>query len=329
MRLLVGAVLVLLSACGEDEERLIVEPADSPTEHSVTPTAPTPMETPSATPLITATVTSSATATAGTPTVTSTPTPTSTATPVDVATFVGIYDVSVRTVPSFGDSIAEVSIDDDGTVDIGIWFDGHSSVGLHGRPGNDGTIALEGQGVLEDDEIFLPQGHATFTQSGSTQRVSGAFDLDADASFGVAGTFELERPVRRPRSPHDGTYRVTLDPSPSGCECATTMTFTLGTDEQGVGTTLVGGDEVDADDVKLGTFDPFYCLVTPTGRLRCVFGYATTFLPPPGHLPSGPRFPVTLTGQLTGDGGQGVTDGPIFPEAFFLGGDWTATRVGP
>jgi hypothetical protein len=38
-------------------------------------------------------------------------------------------------------------------------------------------------------------------------------------------------------------------------------------------------------------------------------------------------------GVLAADGdtvtGEGRADAPIFPEVYFLGGDWTATRVAP
>jgi hypothetical protein len=39
---------------------------------------------------------------------------------------------------------------------------------------------------------------------------------------------------------------------------------------------------------------------------------------------------VTLTGRLVaGAGGHGRTEATIFPETFFLGGDWTAEPAGP
>jgi hypothetical protein len=94
---------------------------------------------------------------------------------------------------------------------------------------------------------------------------------------------------------------------------------------------MLAADELDADDHRQGTFDADECLVTTRGRLRCVLGYETTFVPMPGEPPAHPSFRVTLMGMLDASGdavnGEGRADAPIFPEVYFLGGDWTATRV--
>jgi hypothetical protein len=64
-----------------------------------------------------------------------------------------------------------------------------------------------------------------------------------------------------------------------------------------------------------------------------VLGYETTFVPMPGQPPAGPAFRVTLMGVLAANvntmTGQGRADAPVFPRVYFLGGDWTATRVAP
>jgi hypothetical protein len=330
-------MLVLLSACGEDEERLIVEPAVSPTGPEITPPASTPVSQASPTPTppgatATDTPTPSPTASAATRTATPSPTPTSTPPPLDVLDFLGVYDASFEpegVLP--GDIIAEVYADGD-EIGVALLFDGHTSVGMQGAPRPDGHVALEGEGRLEDDIVFFAHGTASFVQTEATQRVRGSLHR-MDMQFGIEGTFVLERPVNRVPSRYDGPYRFTFDPSPGGCACTTTATFTLSTDANGIGTMLAAADELDVSNVRRGTFDPFYCDVTTSGRLRCVFGYETTTVPTPGELPAGPRFPVTLTGVLTADGqgfsGQGRTEAPIFPTAYFLGGDWTATRVAP
>ena len=321
MRLLVGAVLVLLSACGEDEERQIVEPADSPTEHTATPPAPTPMETPSVAVSPSVTVTPSGTATGtSTPTRTPTPTPTATPLPVDVFDFVGAYDASFDS----EEIIAAVFAADDGTIGVALFRNGHTFVGLTGEPRSDGHVSLTGEGRLEDDIVFFAEGTAVFVETSTTQRVRGSMHT-VQTQLGLDGDFVLERPVQRPTSPFDGTYRFTFDPSPGGCECTTTATFTLVTDENGIGNMAAPADELDASDARQGTFDPVDCDVTPTGRLRCFFGYETTFKANPSEA----NFPVTLTGQLTGASGHGRAEAPIFPHLFFLGGDWIATRVGP
>lgn len=322
VRLVIGAVIVLLSACGEDEERLIVEPADRPTEHAATPPAPTPMATPSTTASPSAAVTPSATATAGTPTPTRTPTSTPTATPVlvDVRDFVGAYDATFES----DDVIAEVFVDDDGKIGVALYFNGHTAVGMTGEPRSDGHVSLEGEGRLEDDIVFSARGTATFIETPTKQQVRGSVHK-LDMQFGFEGDFVLERPVHRPPSKLDGSYEFAFDPSPGGCGCTTTATFTLATDENGIGNMVAAADELDASAARQGTFHPSSCDVTVSGRMRCVFGYETTFT----SNPSEAHFPVTLTGTLAAGSGRGRTEAPIFPHAFFLGGDWTATRVGP
>jgi hypothetical protein len=323
---LVGAVLVLLSACGEDEERLIVEPADSPTEHSVTPTAPTPMETPSATPLITATVTSSATRTAGTPTPTRTPTPTATATPIDLEAFVGVYDVSFDAQFKASDAIAEV-VRDGEEIRLDIWSDGHDFLDLHGTPTAGGQVVLEGLGGIPNDVLFVAEGSATITETAGRQQIHASSNLFFSSE---QAPFVLDRPVGDMPSRYAGAYRFAFDPSPGGCQCATTATLVIAVHDDGHAMSTLAADETDGTGHRQGTFDPDECLVTARGRLRCVLSYETTFVPPPGEPPAEPRFPVTLMGMLTVHGtGAGRADAPVFPQVFFLGGDWTATRVGP
>ena len=137
----------------------------------------------------------------------------------------------------------------------------------------------------------------------------------------------------RTSSPFNGTYRFAFDPSPGGCQCTTNATFTIAVDENGVGASTLAADELDASENRQGTFDPDECLITTRGRLRCVLGYETTFVPMPGQPPAGPAFRVTLMGVLAANGntvtGEGRADAPIFPQVYFLGGDWTATRVAP
>ena len=96
-------------------------------------------------------------------------------------------------------------------------------------------------------------------------------------------------------------------------------------DENGNGDIAAPADELDATNARQGTFHPDYCDVTASGRVRCRLGYETTFK----SNPSEAHFAVRLTGKLTVGSGRGVATAPIFPELFFLGGDWTATRVGP
>lgn len=329
--LVIGVGLVLLSACGEDEERQIVEPAVSPTEHAATPPVSTPVSQAAATPtplVLRSTLTPLATPTAvPTATATPSPTPTSTPPPIDVFDFLGVYDASFET----EQIIAEV-YSDEGEIGVALFFDGHTSVGLQGAPHGDGHVSLEGEGRLEDDIVFFAHGTATFIENATTQRVQGAIRREK-MQFGIEGHFVLERPVQRMASRYDGAYRFTFDPSPSGCGCTTTAVFALSADDKGIGTILAAADELDTSDSRQGAFDPYYCLVTATGRLRCVLGYETTRAPVPGELPAGPRFPVTLTGLLTADGqgfaGHGRTEAPIFPTAYFLGGLWTAATVSP
>lgn len=103
--------------------------------------------------------------------------------------------------------------------------------------------------------------------------------------------FVPDRPIVRPPSPFNDTYRFAFDPSPGGCECSTTATFAIVVDENGIGTSTLAADELDASQTRQGTFDSDECLVTARGRLRCVLWYDTTFVPMQGQPPAGPRFP--------------------------------------
>jgi hypothetical protein len=279
------------------------------------------METPSATVSASATATVSATATGtSTPTRTPTPTPTATPLPVDVFDFVGAYDASLDS----QEIIAEVFATDDGKIGVALYRNGHTFVGLTGEPRSSGHVSLEGEGRVEDDMVFFAQGTATFVETATTQQVRGSVH-PRDMGFGIDGDFVLERPVHRTPSEFDGSYRFTFEPSASGCECSTTATLTLATDRNGIGSMLTPTDELDASTARQGIFHSSYCDVTPSGRIRCIFGYESAFK----TIPSEAHFLVTLTGEVSGGSGRGRTEAPIFPHAFFLGGDWTATRVGP
>lgn len=337
MLVMIGAAAVLLSACGDDEEQRMAEPAVSPTAH-VTPVftpASSATVTATATASPTAAVTTSATPTEGPPTatvtVTSTPTPMATAVVVD--RFAGVYDVSFDTEFRTSDAIAEVFLDGE-EVTIVFWSDGHGLLSLHGTPDTEGRVTLEGLGGIPNDFFIQEEGTARFGEEHGRQRIRGS----SSNSSGPSGPFVLDRPVLRASSPFNGTYRVAFDPSPGGCQCTTTATFTVAVDENGVGENGVGAstlaaDERDASENRQGTFDPDECLITTRGRLRCVLGYETTFGPMPDRPPAGPAFPVTLMGVLAANGntvtGEGRADAPIFPQVYFLGGDWMATRVAP
>lgn len=324
MLLMIGAVIAVLSGCGEDDDQRIAEPAVSPTAHAATPVTPASPAT------ATATVTTFATPAERTPTATSTltatPTPTATPSLVDVARFVGVYDVSFDTEFRRSDAIAEVFLDGEEAT-IVFWSDGHGLLSLHGMPDADGRVTLQGFGGIPNDVIFQAEGTARFGEEHDRQRIRGS----SSDSLGSAGPFVLDRPALRASSPFNGTYRFAFDPSPGGCQCTTAATFTITVDENGIGTSTLAADELDAEQKRQGTFDPDVCLVTTRGRVRCVLGYETTFIPMPGEPPAGPAFPVTLMGVLAATGnavtGEGRADASIFPQVYFLGGDWTATRV--
>lgn len=311
----IGAVILLLSACGDDDEHLSVDPAVGPTPHAATPVS-TIVSSPTATAQAPATATTSPTPTA---------TPTTTPTPVDVARFVGVYDVSYDDEFRRSDAIATVFLDG-AEVGIVFWSDGHGFLSLQGTPTADGHVTLKGLGGIPNDFFYFAEGAARFDERNGRLRLYGS-------SVGFSSTsrpFVLDRPVVRPPSPFNDTYRFTFDPSPGGCGCTTAATFTIAVDENGVGTSTQAADELDAGQNRRGTFGSDECLVTARGRLRCVLGYDTTFVPLPGEPPAGPSFQVTLMGMLPSGSsgtGEGRADAPVFPQVYFLGGAWTATRV--
>jgi hypothetical protein len=325
--LVIGVVIALLSACGEDDQQLVVEPPVSPTASATTPdSTPADSTTATATAIPTAIVTTSATQ--STPTATPTVTPSPTPTAVDIDSFVGVYDVSFDTEFRRSAAIAEVFLD--GTeVAIVFWSDGHGVLSLTGTPTVDGRVTLEGFGGVPNDYLFLAEGTARFDESNGRQRIHGS----SSRFSGPSGPFVLDRPALRATFPFNGTYRFAFDPSPGGCECTTTATFTIVVEENGIGASTLAADELDAGGNRQGTFDSDECLVTTRGRLRCVLRYETTFVPTPGQPPAGPVFWTTVWGVLTRDGstvtGEGRADAPIFPQVYFLGGNWTATRVAP
>lgn len=325
--LLIAAVTLLLSACGDgDDKDVSVDPAVSPTPHVTTPVL-TPVGSATATVNPTATVTSTLAPTEGTPTVTATTTPTATPTPVDIARFVGVYDVSYDDEFQRSDTIAEVFLDGAEVV-IVIWPNGQEFLALHGTPTADGRVTLEGTGGIPNDVLYVAEGAARFDET------NGRFRIYGSSNFWSATDrpFVLDRPIVRPPSSFNDTYRFDFDPSPGGCECTTTATFTIAVDENGVGTSTLAADELDDGQHRQGTFDPDECLVTARGRVRCVLRYDTTFVPMPGQPPAGPSFRVTLMGMLPAGNsatGEGRANAPTFPQVYFLGGAWTAMRVTP
>ncbi len=322
---LVATLLVVaLSACGEDDEQRTIAPTVTPTDTIASPREPTPAST------MTTTGRSTATMTNGTPTSTRTPTPTATGTPVDATRFIGVYD-DASGVPETGFGVPAVATVTGTNEDLTlvIAFDGHTVITLTGMPRSDGTVDLTGSGIVEDDILIFVDGTATLTEVGGIQRLASEFHERSQSIIFRPVTFQ--RPATGTPPLFAGSYRFTFMPSPSGCGCTTNAVITLAVDADGFGQSVTTAEERDVGGALIGTFDTGGCIVTAIGTLSCQLHYRTTFPTPPSGIPPFMAFGVTLTGRLlAGSGGvtgSGRTEAPIFPQPFFLGGDWTATPV--
>lgn len=292
----------------------------------------TPTPTPPATPLdTTETPTPTPVETIVATTLTAIVTPTVTSTPIDVARFIGVYDDSAGVPETQFGVPAIATLTGTGALTFAIFFDGHTSLGLNATARPDGTVALSGQGVVEDDEVILLDGNSTLSETRGVQRIVGK--LHDRTLLGFSPSFAFERLVNGSAARFAGSYGFRFTPSPSGCDCATTTTLEIEVGADGFGRSIAMAEERDAGGAVLGHFDAGECLVTFTGTIRCQLAYQTTVPTPPSGIPGGPSFLVTLTGRLVahagGATGSGRTEAPIFPEAFFLGGDWTAEPAAP
>jgi hypothetical protein len=319
-RIVVTLLLAAFSACGNDDEQRTVAPTVTPTGAIASPREPTPTST------VAATVISTSTVTDGTPTSTATPT----GTPIDVTRFIGVYD-DTSGVPKTGFGVPAVATvtGTDEELTLLIAFDGHTFITLTGMPRSDGAVDLSGGGVVEDDEVIIVDGTATLSEAEGIQRV--VIEFHDRTALGFSGTVAFRRPATGTPPLFAGSYRFTFLPSPSGCDCTTTAVITINVDADGFGQSVMTAEERDDGGAVLGSFDAGDCLVSAIGTVRCQLLYRTTFPTPPSGIPPVMAFGVTLTGRLVagaGDAtGSGRTEAPIFPEPFFLGGDWTETSV--
>lgn len=245
------------------------------------------------------------------------PTPIPTATVFDAARFRGAYAASV----SGGDGFATVS----GGIALHLFADADSSVSLSGGLDSDGTAVVSGDGIFQGDIYFEMRADLRVTEANGIQRISGE---TADGSYPSAyfRTFLLERPSVHDSSVYSGAYRITFMGSPSGCECATTATFTLESDADGFAVSTAVADERDATSRVVGRFSPGSCVVVGTGGVRCDLVYTRILAPPPGAPFISDQFGVTLLGSLGQSGeslfGGGWLQGAIF--SGFFGTFWEA-----
>ena len=274
----------------------------------------------------------------GGPAPTATATPEATATPrptpasgIDVANLVGVYDLDASSEQRefSGASIAVVSRDDDGGLQVDLHFDVGNYIRLRATFVARNEVLLEGYGTFQGDLGFEVLGTGTASIGlASRRRISGS--INGFAAFDEPSPvidFVLERPAQPEVDAYVGRYRFEFSRTPSGCEPASHATLDLAFAGGGEGESRTAADDRGTGDVVFGRFEPGPCRLSPSGRLECDLEYVHRCSPPDG-VPVESHI-VRLGGQLVlgveGATGTGHVEVPLFSPVLG-GGTWTARR---
>jgi hypothetical protein len=203
-----------------------------------------------------------------------------------------------------------------------------ATIAVSGTIMDDGTVMLSGSASHEDTGSTRVTGHVVASRSDAGFRIAGELD---DVFLG-ASTLAVDafRPVAGTPPVFAGRYAFRFAQSLSGTEGASTAVIDVEVPADGRGRSLAAADEVDAAGVRIGTFAPGECVVSPVGNMQCRFPYHGLTGPGPFGGPS--DFDAFLHGLLVvtdagvmGAGGLNVTNqAPIVDHAFEFT-PWTAT----